>query len=186
MSTRLQALAEARSLVQTFGFNGFSFQHIADRLGIKKPSLYAHFESKEALGLELIKSYRSEFERWTEIVSEFEPGPQVGALFELYYKFACDDYKQCPLLAMTTEFNSLPKSMKKALAETGAFQRDWLIGVIARGQKTKEFRRDLSSPELAHAILSMSYGSQAFGRVGRNPESIRAIKKAALTLLEPV
>ena len=45
--TKARALREAQGLLQTFGFNGFSFQHIADLLGIKKPSLYDHFKSKE-------------------------------------------------------------------------------------------------------------------------------------------
>jgi TetR/AcrR family transcriptional regulator, transcriptional repressor for nem operon len=80
--TKIRALREAKNLLQTLGFNGFSFQQIADRIGIKKPSLYDHFKSKEELGISLIEEYHESFVKWIETISVFEPRDKVGALFE--------------------------------------------------------------------------------------------------------
>ena len=34
--------------MQTRSFHGFSFQDIADEIGVRKASLYHHFDSKDA------------------------------------------------------------------------------------------------------------------------------------------
>lgn len=183
LGTKERALQEARRLLQSQGFNGFSFQDIADIVGVKKPSLYDHFASKEELGLELIRRYRQEFSAWTEVVAGFEPVSQVEALFDLYFKFASRERRQCPLMALTAEINTLPASMQKALIQSGAEQMKWLEGVIARGQKEKRIRRDLTAAKLASSVLAMGYGAQAVARVSGDAQSVRLIGKTATRFL---
>src|SRR4026207_1976617 len=51
MATREKILDAAQDLIQTRSFHGFSFQDIADRVGVRKPSLYHYFDSKDAIAL---------------------------------------------------------------------------------------------------------------------------------------
>lgn len=183
MSTREKALTEGRALMRRFGYTGFSFQHIADKLGIKKPSLFAHFDSKESLGRELILRDRIEFEKWAETISAFDQMSQIGALFELHYRFACDSHKLCPLTSLAGEFNSLPKSMRKLVEEMATDQQRWLESIIRKGQKLKQIRRDLSPKDLAQSVIAMAYGAQALARVHQDPEQIRVAKQATLRYL---
>ena len=44
MDTRTKILDSAQRLIQTRSFQGFSFRDIADEVGIRKASLYHHFE----------------------------------------------------------------------------------------------------------------------------------------------
>jgi len=55
MATKEKILDAAQDLIQTRSFHGFSFQDIADRVGIQKPSLYHYFDSKEALALAVLE-----------------------------------------------------------------------------------------------------------------------------------
>src|SRR5919106_4815605 len=87
-STKTRALKEAQDLFQRVGYDGFSFQDIADKIGIKKGSLYEHFKSKEELMLYLMDFYFEGFNQWTETVSVFEPKDQVNAYFERVIKFS--------------------------------------------------------------------------------------------------
>ncbi len=182
--TKARALREAKGLLQTFGFNGFSFQHVADLLGIKKPSLYDHFESKEELGKSLIEEYHRSFSEWTETISIFGPREKVGALFELFYKYASSSGKLCSMSAMTADYNSLPKSMRKPLSKMFQFQHAWLKQVIEEGQKAKLFRKDQNSEELADLVLASGLGSQLVARVSGDPEKVKRIKDQALKILD--
>ena len=51
----------AERLVQTRGFNGFSYADIAEALHVTKASLHYHFPAKSDLGRQLIERYERKF-----------------------------------------------------------------------------------------------------------------------------
>src|SRR6186997_2371131 len=51
----------AEHLVQTRGFNGFSYADIAQAMDVTKASLHYHFPSKAELGKRLIERYERNF-----------------------------------------------------------------------------------------------------------------------------
>ena len=62
MTRKDQILEVATELVQTRGYNAFSYQDLSDRLGITKASIHHHFPSKEDLGIAVAEKYRAEVE----------------------------------------------------------------------------------------------------------------------------
>src|SRR5271154_5221953 len=60
-STAGRILDAAEALVQTRGFNGFSYANVAAELGITKASLHYHFASKAELGEALVVRYSARF-----------------------------------------------------------------------------------------------------------------------------
>lgn len=183
-NTKARALVEAKNFLQQFGFNGFSLQHLADALGIKKPSLYEHFKSKEDLGEKLIEHYQTSFQDWIEIVSVFKPEDQIAALFEMFGKFGADSRKICPLSAMIAEFNSLPAAMKTSLPQLYELQHQWLEGLIREGQKQQIFKTNRSAKELADLVLALGFGAQLLARISGDQMKIRELKTQVLELLE--
>lgn len=182
-NTKARAIVEARSLIQRVGYNGFSFQHLADALGIKKPSLYVHFESKEDLGKVLIEDIRRTFLEWTETVSVFEPDAQLGALFERFFKYTCDEKKVCPLSAMIGDLNSLPKGMKSALEDLYETRRSWVKEVIKKGQAQKIFRKDQSAEELTNLVMAIGLGAQFTARISGKSDLIKELKARTLDII---
>ena len=61
-------LDTAERLVQTRGFNGFSYADIADTLGVTKASLHYHFGTKAELGHALIARYHDAFARFLDAI----------------------------------------------------------------------------------------------------------------------
>src|SRR6059058_3299963 len=59
--TRTQILDVAERLVQTRGFNDFSYADIAAELSVTTAALHYHFRSKAALGDALIERYSMRF-----------------------------------------------------------------------------------------------------------------------------
>ena len=48
-------------MVRSGGYNGFSFREIAAEIGIKSSSVHYYFPTKEALALEVARSYTNDF-----------------------------------------------------------------------------------------------------------------------------
>lgn len=82
-----EIVAAATDLLELEGADGLSMRRIADRLGIRAPSLYKHFRDKEALAAAIISDG---FEQWTErferaVADARDP---LGALARAYRDFA--------------------------------------------------------------------------------------------------
>jgi TetR/AcrR family transcriptional repressor of nem operon len=60
-TTAQRILDIAEGLVQTRGFNNFSYADIATELGITKASLHYHFPGKAELGQAIVARYAKRF-----------------------------------------------------------------------------------------------------------------------------
>ena len=68
-----------------------SLQEIADAAGILPGSLYHHFESKEAILVELVRRYYADLDRIGEIAHEKLDKPDSGsAADEIFELGSCD------------------------------------------------------------------------------------------------
>lgn len=181
--TKVRALAEAKVLLQTYGFNGFSFQHVADALGIKKPSLYVHFASKEEMGNQLIEDYSNQFVEWIETLDAARPEANVHSLFGLFHAFSTKGRKYCPLSALIGDFNGLPTSMQKNLQKAFKVQQKWLKRTIEVGQKQKVFSNKIDAEEAAQTVLAMALGAQQVSRILSQPDRIHSVGSDAVAFL---
>jgi AcrR family transcriptional regulator len=76
----------ARELLESDGVDGLSMRRLANRLGIRAPSLYSHFADKQALENALIADGLSELgDRTMASIGTADP---VGAIMTAYRDFA--------------------------------------------------------------------------------------------------
>ncbi|NUM58325.1 MAG: TetR/AcrR family transcriptional regulator [Bdellovibrionaceae bacterium] len=182
--TKEKILKEGRALLQSFGYNGFSFQDIADKLNLKKPSLYDHYENKEALGIAIIQNYSDLFDRWVAKISvESSFREKILNLFQIYYFFAKDKKKVCPISAFSVDFQSLPKGLQKEIRK---FNQKWLVWLeeqIVLGQKQNEVVKSLSPQAMALFIFNQGLGCQLQARLQSDPDSVVTSGEDILKLL---
>jgi TetR/AcrR family transcriptional repressor of nem operon len=169
LSTKQRALKEGWALLQQHGYNGFSFQDIADRLGIKKPSLYVHFPSKEDLILTILQNYSDMFDQWSTRLNKDKPVERVRRVFDVFYSFTSDHQKICPILALTVDTSIPSKEIKKAMEMFVEKWLNWLAKQIAEGQKDGSIRKDMDPEALAAFIYSQGMGSQFQARLRKEP-----------------
>ncbi|MBC7530240.1 MAG: TetR/AcrR family transcriptional regulator [Oligoflexus sp.] len=184
LGTKQKAIREAHSLLQKFGFNGFSFQHIADTLGIKKPSLYAHFESKEALGLDIIETYKQWFFNWVDTTSETTSEQKISAYYDMLFKISQKGKLYCPIASLNAESHTPPPSMRKELKSMHELQVNWMKKIITEGQATSNFRCDLTVDELADFVIGLSVGGQFLARIVTDSEKLKTMKRHAFLFLQ--
>jgi TetR/AcrR family transcriptional regulator, transcriptional repressor for nem operon len=182
--TKERVCAISMNMLQERGFHGFSFQHIADAVGVKKPSLYDHFLSKEELGLELIHSYRASFESWRVQISDQLPIQQLEAFFDIFIGFAAKE-KTCPVSTMAVELRTLPPAMSSTLRSLYGAQTRWLYRIIQHGQRRGEIGSVFTAKELTKLFSSVLIGAQVAARVEQNAKTISELKSMVFRLLRP-
>src|SRR5277367_3470445 len=75
-NTREQIIAAGMKCLVEKSFNAVGVQDITDAAGVPKGSFYNHFESKEALGAEIVERYGSDTAR-REILADRSVAPLV-------------------------------------------------------------------------------------------------------------
>src|SRR5215467_9141444 len=112
-ATADRILDVAQRLVQTRGWNGFSYADIAEALRIRKASIHHHFPSKADLGRRLLERYREIFlGRLAEIEAmRGGPGRKLQAYAELYEKVLRDEDRMCLCGMMAADFTTLPRPL---------------------------------------------------------------------------
>src|SRR6476659_7531690 len=75
-----QILDLAETLIQTRGCSAFSYQDIADALGIRKASIHYHFEAKEDLAIAVIDRYTANFDKALDEIARDEQASSMSML----------------------------------------------------------------------------------------------------------
>ena len=158
--TRGQLLSEAEFLIRTRGYSAFSYADLADRVGIRKPSIHHHFPTKEMLGATLIDEYLERFEKDLQRISTDEDN--VEARLAAYARLFSNSLKggMLPLCgALSAEVAALPNSLKKRVRKFFEIHLDWLKLVLKRGVEEGELVADLNIDRVALVILSSLEGA---------------------------
>lgn len=127
---RDEILRVARDLMQTRSFQGFSFQDIADRVGIRKASIYHHFPSKEALGAAVMGDMTVRFTRWSE-ARRGTPQQQLQAYVDMVRNIVGAGRCMCPAGSSVAGWDCMSDELQHAVTTLRNRQVDWLAQVIA-------------------------------------------------------
>jgi TetR/AcrR family transcriptional repressor of nem operon len=126
----------AMSVVQTRGYNGFSYADIADIVGIRKASVHHHFAGKGDLGQEVARRYRSAFgEALAEIESATDdPVARLERYAELYARQLSEHGRMCLCGMLAAEYATLPAPIQGEVREFFDDQRAWLARVLGQNR----------------------------------------------------
>lgn len=181
--TKTQALDLAKKYLQTLGFNGFSFQTIADSLGIKKASLHYYFSSKEEMGLALLDDYEEGHKTWALKVQELPAKAKLEKMVKGFCSLSIKHDMICPVGAFTSDFNSISPKLKNRLKDFHFLIRDWLVETIEQGKKEGSIKKSTDAVIAADLFLSTLQGGVQVARVRGDQEGLRTMLQAMLDQL---
>ena len=140
--TKREILDTAEAMLQERGFNAFSYQHIAEQLGVKNAAIHYHFRSKADLGVAVIERYRRRFARWAERldVEESDPWRKLEAYFQIYLDFKMRGGKICPSGILQAEYHSIPEEMRASASALIVDLQQWLTRTLAEGREKGAFQ----------------------------------------------
>ena len=182
--TASRILDVAERLVQTRGFNGFSYADVAAELKISKPSLHYHFPSKAELGEALIGRYAVRFA--DALVAIDDRGDGAAAKLDAYASIYADVLKEqrmclCGMLA--ADYDTLPAPMRDAVVRFFDENEAWLTRVLEQGVDEGTLHLSGSASEAAQAIVSGLEGALLIARPYGDVARFQAASTRLLTSL---
>jgi TetR/AcrR family transcriptional regulator, transcriptional repressor for nem operon len=166
-----EILDAAERLVQTRGFNAFSYADIAAELGISKAALHYHFPSKEALGDALIRRYSERFFHELEVIEATEPDARarLSAYVQLY-RGVLSTSRMCLCGMLAAEYQTLPAGMRAAVLEFFRRNEIWLEAVLRQGVARREIAVAEPLGEAAKLIIDTLEGAMMISRAHDDPQ----------------
>jgi TetR/AcrR family transcriptional regulator, transcriptional repressor for nem operon len=163
--TAERILDVAERLVQTRGFNNFSYADIAKELGITTASLHYHYPGKAELGNALITRYA---ERFAQALDQIDQDiPDAPAKLEAYaslYAGVLEGKRMCMCGVLAAEYQTLPKPMRNAVIRFFDDNQRWLADVLAQGRSAETLAFTGPADEVAQGILSTLEGAMLVAR----------------------
>ena len=186
--TREAILTKALGLATRIGFEGLTIGRLADDLGMSKSGLFAHFRSKEALQLEIL---RMAGERMVDTVVKpalvVKRGePRVRALFDgwLAWEQSPSLPGGCPFMAASFELDDRPGPVRDFVVQN---LRDWLdtlAGAARIAVQEGHFRADLDCEQFAHECQGIGLAFVHASRLMRDPKARARAQTAFESLLD--
>jgi TetR/AcrR family transcriptional repressor of nem operon len=167
-----------------FGYNATGIQDIVDAAHIPKGSFYAHFKSKEALGLEVLQ----EDAQVTEATLDLTPGiPPLDRLRAHFNVLASDYYRLkyrsgCLIGDFASELSSNPKFRQATLHHHTEWSAN-LATVIKQAQETGDVDSSQDSGLLARYLLDSFLGSALRTRMARSQDPYHEFLKVGFDIL---
>ena len=164
------------------GFNAVGVQDITDTAGVPKGSFYNHFESKEALGVEIVERYGANQTR-REILTDPTVPPlqrlrrhfdRISALFaESHFK------RNCILGGFSAELANQSETIRESLRKLyGQWTKD-IEATIAEAQTKGEIANNTKASDLAAFLLDSYEGALLRARVERSGKPFGRFMKFA-------
>jgi AcrR family transcriptional regulator len=186
-TTRQAILEHATALASKVGLEGLSIGGLAEDLELSKSGLFAHFQSKEALQLQVLDHAAGRF-----VDSVVRPAlttprgePRVRAIFERW----ADWPRQMPLpggcffVSVVNEYDDRPGPVRDRLVQ---LQKDWLE-VIANTVRTAmaegHFHPDVDPEQFAHDLYGVMLGYHHAARLLGDPRATERARRAFEALL---
>ena len=185
-NTATKILDAAQELIQTRGFSAMSFQHIAELVSIRKPSIIHHFPSKSALGVAVIQRYRESFAVQMRAIKA-DPDKTAWDALEFYFmpylEFAKTPDKACLCGVLAGEIFALPKEMQTEVEDFMASHHAWLEDVFKSGRKSGEFQFKGAPANIARTFFSALQGALLVKRSTGDISQVKDVQKVMLQLI---
>lgn len=158
---RQEAILKATvDCLDALGYLGTTMQSIADRAGLTKGGLYAYFESKEAILLEVAQRHMDQQLAGFELLPGESALAQLQRIFAGYQALDQAEGTARRQRAIFDLWNYATESATVKAALTARYERyrTALAGVIARGQAEGSFKPEANPDEVAGLILAARDG----------------------------
>lgn len=174
----------AQWLVQTGGYNGFSYADIAEELGIRKATIHYYFRTKAQLSTELLRRYRDRFRAKVSQAMALLDSPQARVtLYLSYYEEALGDGRLCPCGVLAGELAALPVEAREEVRGFFIEQAEWLEDQLAEAREMGQFQASRDTRGVALSVLGMIEGGMLLARASNDPRMLSESVASTLSLV---
>ena len=179
--TRSAILAAACELAARDGLEGLTIGALAERMGMSKSGVFAHFGSREDLQIAVLKAYEQRF-----VDDVLRPGleaprglPRLRAIFAHWLeRTAVEAASACIWISGATEYDDRPGPVRDELvAMVTSWQRE-LVRSIRQAVETGELRADTDPSELVFDLYGVILVLHHDARLMNSPDAQARARRA--------
>lgn len=159
-NTRESILEIGVELISGRGYNGFSYQHIADRLNVKKAAIHYHFPAKEDLALAVVELQREKIYSALRFVDDDTAVDVFERLLDLYQNCDLSSGFCNPDSAIAAEAVAIAAPISAACQSLTIDLISWIENCLDKGAKAGTLKFNGSSDVHALNILTSLIGAQ--------------------------
>ena len=179
--TSQRILDIAERLVQTRGFNGFSYADIAEAMKVTKASLHYHFPAKSDLGKRLIERYEANFLAALSAIEAATPDARERLRrYVAIYAGVVRDNRMCLCGMLAAEYGTLPEAMRDDMRHFFDENERWLVGVLKEGKKARTLAFKGTPSEVARSLVGSLEGAMMIARSYGDPSRFTAVSDRLL------
>lgn len=173
-STRNQLITHAQRLIQTRGYNGFSYRDLAQLIGIKTASIHYYFPQKEDLLLAAVQEYRA---RWDLRVGSIPGNLTAAEKLQRYVDLSSEAIGSaegvCLGSALAADLMTLPGCVRKDLQDFYRAKETWLTGVLEQGNQDGSLPHQTDPQAAARSFYAAIQGAQISARLFNNIDRLK-------------
>jgi len=184
--TRARIVEAAVATACREGFDGLNLQPLADRVGLTKSGLYAHFRSKQALQLAALEAAAARFRRTVVVPAKLAPPglPRLAGVFERWLEWpgGAGLPGHCPFFAAVVEFNDVEGPVRERLTRLFRDFQQVVEQLVGSAVRHGHLRPGTQPAQLAHELLALRYAHHWAHDFMRDPATSTRTRAAFMAL----
>ncbi len=181
--TASKLIEEASQLITNVGYNGFSYADLAERLGIRKPSIHHHFPTKVDLVVAVVEQQRAQIRAQLAALEDGNPDAmaQLTAYVD-YWKRCIEDESATFCLAgvLAAELPGLPKEVSASVQGHFNDLGTWIERVLTLGTEQGAIKLELEPQMSSQFFQTAVYGAMVMARAYKDPGKFSLVVDAFL------
>lgn len=186
-ATKLAILDEAAEIASKVGLQGLTIGSLAAKTELSKSGLFAHFQSKEALQLDVLRHARDRFVDLVVRPAIMKPRgePRMRALFDGWIMWTRGDVLPggCPFIAAGIELDDQPGPVRDFLVSDERDLVETVATVFRSGISEGHFRADADPEQFAQDAYGIVVSYLHFFRLLGDPSAEERARRAFEALL---
>ncbi len=175
--TRAHILDVGEKLLLERGYAGFSYQDIAEAVGIRKASIHHHFAAKEDLGAAIVERARQRlFERRGPVAGDaLGVRQQFDGFLRFFEKLALQGDRLCIGGRLSADLSVLPDAVRSSFGGFTSDNGEWLGELFDAGQRLGVFKTDAAPADQALLLGAAVQGAVQVARARGDVQYFRRI-----------
>ena len=172
-TTRARIVETALRAASVDGLEGISLGKVAGDIGMSKSGLFSHFDSKEALQVDVIEAAAEKFSAVVVVPALLAPRgePRLRALFEHWLKWEQNESLPggCVFMHAAAELDDRPGPVRDALVRQQQLWLDTLAKAVRLTIDAGHFRPDVDPSLFAFQLYGIVVAYYHASRLFRDP-----------------
>lgn len=174
--TRREILGHALALASEVGLEGLSIGLLAERVGMSKSGLFAHFSSKERLQVAVLEEASQRFVGLvvSPALRAARGKPRLTALFERWLSWSQQDFMPggCIFFAAAGELDDRPGQARDQLVSSQRDLHETLAHAVRIAKNEGHFRADLDETQFVFELFGVIQSCYFHMRLMRDADAL--------------